>query len=759
MILNNSPSNEAIMSDGISQVTEFKIKATAKSFKILSSGLYSNKIRAIIRELSTNALDSQVDNGNPDTPFDVHLPNSMEPWFSIRDYGTGLTNEQVTNIFSSFFDSSKTGSNDFVGALGLGSKSPFSYTDNFTVIAIKNGKRGVYTAFINDHGVPSIATMVEEDSDEPTGVEIRFAVEKSHDYQTFGTEAQYVYEYFKHRPIISGRAGFKFIDPVYMEQGLIPGVHLLDSARGYHQTSYAIMGNIKYPIDEEHFDDDVLRNMLRCGLVMEFNIGELDFQASREGLSYIPETIAAIKTKLISLQGQLETLLAKEVTAKKHIWNQAEVLRTKSAHKLWYGAVMQYITNNKFPLLETRYGSLYHKTVDIHVSDLAEKYNIVVTGIANEGYSRAGNLTSSVDYGTPIDKEGKLFARFWVFQTTLATQFVINDTKTGARERARYHFIKSGVSKKEVGNVYILSPVDKTKPMKTAAFFKAILNPPKSLISNASELAKPETAPKCTVSIVQLCQRDPYWNNSKSMDMVWRSAGTVDSITTLAKKRAENEAARNAVAAQAANVGPSMLNPIPPAAPAPDPVFYYLPLKGHTVVSDVTIDADYFSKRLTETGMIPNLVIYGVRKSDIKEVESLSNWINLETHVREELAKLTDKDILGSVKHAIDLSKYYSYDVVSGVNKDSPYMSLYEEFKDVKVVNEKTQTSRNYLINLFKITTGTKSIEDLTKEYNSKLTEILVRYPLINALSNYAMRDNPAYISEYINAIDLLKGN
>ena len=37
---------------------EFKIKNSRKAFQILSSGLYSNKIKAIIRELSTNALDS-----------------------------------------------------------------------------------------------------------------------------------------------------------------------------------------------------------------------------------------------------------------------------------------------------------------------------------------------------------------------------------------------------------------------------------------------------------------------------------------------------------------------------------------------------------------------------------------------------------------------------------------------------------------------------------------------------------------------------
>ena len=158
MILNSAPQDQAVLSN-VGQIGEFRIRNSAKAFSILSSGLYANKVRAIIRELSCNAVDSHTAAGKSDTPFDVHLPNSLEPWFSIRDYGTGLSAEQVTNIYTTYFESTKTASNEFIGALGLGSKSPFSYTDNFTVTAVQNGIKGVYTAFINESGVPSIAQL------------------------------------------------------------------------------------------------------------------------------------------------------------------------------------------------------------------------------------------------------------------------------------------------------------------------------------------------------------------------------------------------------------------------------------------------------------------------------------------------------------------------------------------------------------------------------------------------------------------------
>ena len=81
--------------------------------------------------------------GQQDTPFEVHLPTILEPYFSVRDYGTGLTDQEIESIYTTYFESTKTNSNEYIGALGLGSKSPFSYTDNFTVTSVKNGSKSI----------------------------------------------------------------------------------------------------------------------------------------------------------------------------------------------------------------------------------------------------------------------------------------------------------------------------------------------------------------------------------------------------------------------------------------------------------------------------------------------------------------------------------------------------------------------------------------------------------------------------------------
>ena len=50
-----------VQRSGVKSESKFKIKATGKAFRILSDGLYSDKVRAIIRELSCNAFDSRYE--------------------------------------------------------------------------------------------------------------------------------------------------------------------------------------------------------------------------------------------------------------------------------------------------------------------------------------------------------------------------------------------------------------------------------------------------------------------------------------------------------------------------------------------------------------------------------------------------------------------------------------------------------------------------------------------------------------------------
>ena len=120
-----------IHSQELDSSNQFSIAQTSKMFKILSDSLYSDKVMAVIRELSTNANDAHIAAGNRN-PFKVTLPTQTNPNFTVRDYGTGLSQEDMEELYTTYGASNKNDSNDFTGCLGLGSKSPFAYTKSFT---------------------------------------------------------------------------------------------------------------------------------------------------------------------------------------------------------------------------------------------------------------------------------------------------------------------------------------------------------------------------------------------------------------------------------------------------------------------------------------------------------------------------------------------------------------------------------------------------------------------------------------------------
>jgi hypothetical protein len=712
MILSDTPTNEAILSN-VGAVSEFTIKATAKSFRILSDGLYANKIRAIIREVSCNALDSHVANGNTNVPFVVHLPNSMEPFFSVRDFGTGLSADQVTSIFTSFFTSTKTGSNDFIGALGLGSKSPFSYTDNFTVTAVKDGVKGIYTAFINEFGVPSIALMMSEATTEPSGVEIKFAVNDHYDFGKFRDEARYVFKYWKNRPTITGNARFEFSNPTYKDQNIVPGVHSLDGGYG----SVAIMGNIAYPIEVPSADTGLaqLRSLLDCGLVIEFGIGELDFQASREGLSYVPLTINSIKAKLETLNAQLAVHLAAEADKIENLWERSAYLYKRMDDKLWSAAVHKYVTDTKFPLLNTggqRWNAV--KVFNLPVADLATKFNISIKGFMK---SRGSNTCQSIKADLVRGSTNTVVSTYeWQIRAEMDRFFVFNDTKVGAFERAKFHWRnqKSG-GYTEV--VYVLEPVDRTLPMKQAEFLAEIMNPPANHVMMASTLMVKERAGGLgrNVSILRLESRSRGYRYSDTV--VWTDAGKADQYD------------------------------------AKD-THYYIPLSGYKSLGKVD-DTKALREYLTKSGVYTG-TIYGVRRGDIEAVKAMKNWVELDTLVESKLAALGTAHVMGIVKQAIGFEGAFHWRLKGQVPATSPYMTFATIFKDVKEADGVVTSNLQALCRLYKVATATTAEPTaLIADYQAKKDAIMARYPLLSAVSRYSVETKD--IAEYINMVDTVK--
>lgn len=305
------------------EVSSFSIKQSRRAFEILSSNIYADKPLAVIREYSCNALDAHRAVGTPDRPFDVHLPNELEPWLSIRDYGPGLSDKDVTGLFTTYFQSTKDNSNDFTGCLGLGSKSAFAYVDQFTIISRINGWCSTYSAYLNIEGVPEITLISSVESDEPRGLEIYVPV-KSNDFRLFASKAEVVYRVFKVKPNIFGTQ----IDMTpYKTVFSLNDKWRYVGNYGKGSEGVAIQGDVAYPIDPDSFSiNQDTKNWNRkypwklylsvlCGVEIMFDIGELNITASREHLNYDKGTQGKILDKLDIIIDEIKEYLLTKYSA------------------------------------------------------------------------------------------------------------------------------------------------------------------------------------------------------------------------------------------------------------------------------------------------------------------------------------------------------------------------------------------------------------------------------------------------------------
>lgn len=301
MILNEMKKDVTVSGDF--EQTQFKLKADPKAFNILSDKIYTHKVRAVIREISTNAVDAHIEAGNTEK-FDVHLPTAIESWFSVRDYGTGLSHEDCMSIYTTYFHSTKTKSNDVTGCLGLGSKSPYAIADSFTVVSFYNGRKRTYSAYKDENDCPQFALLTEADTDEPNGVEVSVNV-PDHLRREFEVEAELVYAYFKDIPNINIKSVADSAKAKLSNYKLKTEDF---ATNGDYGSIKCVMGNVCYSLDS-----DVDHELDNTDITVFFDMGELSFTPGRESLSLDEKTRVNVRNKLDSVRDSFIEELQKKV--------------------------------------------------------------------------------------------------------------------------------------------------------------------------------------------------------------------------------------------------------------------------------------------------------------------------------------------------------------------------------------------------------------------------------------------------------------
>ena len=310
-----------VQSSGVQSEAFFTVKQSniGHIFGILRNQLYSNKPLAIIREYCTNAFDAHIDAGIPSRPIEVSFPTAFKNSLTIRDFGKGLSESQVYDIFVSYGESTKRGTNEQVGMLGLGSKSAFCYVNDFTITSYHDGTKSVYLAYIDETNIGKISKIAEEATSE-TGLAIDIVI-KTIDLSQFRDVAGSFLAEFNPQPIVKNDDRV-----VNMLQREVEKSFIINTEEyaihnwGSNQKSCVRMGNVNYPfhIDDLGLSGDEYKSV-ECFRNLKVKlyapIGSVVPSASRESLEMNAKTkqfiFDALKGIRSTVKGQIDERLSK----------------------------------------------------------------------------------------------------------------------------------------------------------------------------------------------------------------------------------------------------------------------------------------------------------------------------------------------------------------------------------------------------------------------------------------------------------------
>lgn len=324
--------------------TQFSININATAFDLLINKLYKDKPQSIIRELVSNAWDAHVDAKTTHIPVQVTLPSYEESSLIIKDFGTGLSPEKMVGLYCTIFMSDRDKTNDFLGGYGLGCKSPFSYTSQYTVQSRWHSVCYTYNIFKSTDGTPTIMLIDESITDEHNGLTIIVPV-KPNDRCDFNEAAEKVLPWF---PNIVCNIDIPNHQPVWKQEGV-------SLYKDLPVGVYAKVGCVLYPLDlcvMNHTLGNTNSYTWKASLVLDVPIGKIGITPAREDLSYDPETIQYLTNYLEEAKSLLQEDVKRIVlnaTTYKQALIDCRFLRVVLNNFRWWDDTLRHPSNPSKP--------------------------------------------------------------------------------------------------------------------------------------------------------------------------------------------------------------------------------------------------------------------------------------------------------------------------------------------------------------------------------------------------------------------------
>lgn len=190
---------QGIDRDQISSM-DMDLEGMKQACQIFRDNIYTDKIQAVVREWTCNAVDEHV-KYNIEKPVQIGILNSK---FFVRDFAKGLDDNGIRNIFGKYFRSTKSNSDQPIGGFGVGAKAGHCYNDVFYVTSFHNGIKTQYSCILGgDESGASIGQVVElsqEPTDE-TGLLVEIDLNNHMDSHSFYTNMRKMETYMNSCPI------------------------------------------------------------------------------------------------------------------------------------------------------------------------------------------------------------------------------------------------------------------------------------------------------------------------------------------------------------------------------------------------------------------------------------------------------------------------------------------------------------------------------------------------------------------------------
>lgn len=316
----------------------FSIQDTGMIFDILRNKMYSNPMLAICREISCNARDAHREVGTPEVPVHIHLPNHLEPFYKIKDFGPGISPDRMSNIFIKYTASTKRVDNVQTGGFGLGAKTPFSYSDTFTILTNFEGMQYNYACFIDETKVGKLALMSEAPTSEPNGTEIIIPV-KNTDFRFFADYTEQATRHWEVRPIIKGgNITYQTIKKILEgDQWAV-----CDTNNDYNRYAKMVIDGIEYPLEMNTlrmYADPKLIDAAKGNFLMYFGVGELSLSASREQIYLDEPTQQKIRGRLDDIMNDIKKRVTDKIDSFTNLWEANIYYRhqlTQAFHNLTF---------------------------------------------------------------------------------------------------------------------------------------------------------------------------------------------------------------------------------------------------------------------------------------------------------------------------------------------------------------------------------------------------------------------------------------